>query len=91
MAVTRAVASAVERGGHVRLLLGAYVLGGLSEQEASMVRAHLGRCVRCRAVHDELALVPGWLDLLSELDPGARSGTPASNGEQNGDVPKAHH
>jgi anti-sigma factor RsiW len=51
--------------GHVQLLLGAYVLGGLSASEEAVVRAHLSRCGRCRAEHDELACVPSWLDLLS--------------------------
>lgn len=55
---------AAEGGGHVQLQLGAYVLGGLSAAEEADVRAHLDRCVRCRAAHEELAVVPPWLDLL---------------------------
>jgi anti-sigma factor RsiW len=59
------MASARERGWHVRELLGAYVLGGLAAQEASAVRAHLDRCARCQAEHEKLACVPSWLDLLA--------------------------
>lgn len=51
---------------HVQILLGAYVLGGLSEGEESSVRAHLNRCPQCCAEHRELAAVPGWLDLLDD-------------------------
>jgi hypothetical protein len=51
---------------HVRLLLGVYVLGGLSEHEEYSVRMHLSRCAPCRAEYDELADVPALLDLLAE-------------------------
>lgn len=64
--MTRRTASATEGGGHVRLLLGAYVLGGLSAPEEAAVRAHLDRCGQCRAEHAELACVPQWLDLLAQ-------------------------
>jgi anti-sigma factor RsiW len=50
----------------VELLLGAYLMGGLPEDDAAAVRAHLEVCDMCRAEHDELAPVPGWLSLLSE-------------------------
>ncbi|HUD37599.1 MAG TPA: zf-HC2 domain-containing protein [Streptosporangiaceae bacterium] len=53
-------------GGHVELLLGAYLMGGLGEDDAAAVRAHLDVCAICRAEHDELAPVTGWLSLLSE-------------------------
>jgi anti-sigma factor RsiW len=56
----------MDRDGHVRMLLGALILGGLPAAEASAVRAHLEICGRCRAEHDELARVPGWLDLVAE-------------------------
>jgi anti-sigma factor RsiW len=69
------MASAAERGGHVQLLLGAYVLGGLSEAEETAVRAHLDRCALCRAEHEELAEVPPWLDLL------ASAGLPGDDGD----------
>lgn len=52
------------RTGHVQLLLGAYVLGGLSPADEAAVEAHLARCARCQAEYDELACVPSWLDLL---------------------------
>jgi hypothetical protein len=64
------MASAADRVWHVHLLLGAYVLGGLSTAEEAAVRAHLERCAQCQAEHDELALVPSWLDLLGEADTG---------------------
>jgi hypothetical protein len=64
MVVIRAMSSA-ERGGHVQLQLGAYVLGGLSEVEEAAVEAHLDRCSLCRAEYGELAIVPPWLDLLA--------------------------
>ncbi len=49
---------------HARLLLGAFLLGGLSGHEATAVRAHLDGCLECRAEHDYLACVPSWLDLV---------------------------
>jgi anti-sigma factor RsiW len=52
--------------GHVQVLLGAFLLGGLTADEESAVRAHLSVCARCRAEHDHLACVPGWLDLMKE-------------------------
>jgi hypothetical protein len=56
--------------GHVLILLGAYLMGGLAEQDAAAVRAHLEVCAMCKAEHDDLAPVPGWLSLLSdEPDP----------------------
>lgn len=58
------MASASGRDSHVQMLLGAYLLGGLSAAETAAVRAHLGRCAACRAEHDDLALVPALLSLL---------------------------
>jgi hypothetical protein len=57
--------------GHVQLLLGAYVLGGLSPEDKAAVEAHLSECGRCRAECEELKCVPSWLDLLKpgETDP----------------------
>jgi Putative zinc-finger len=49
---------------HARLLLGSFLLGGLSGHEATAVRAHLDGCLECRAEHDYLACVPSWLDLV---------------------------
>ena len=51
---------------HVLILLGAYLMGGLSEKDAAAVRAHLETCAMCKAEHDDLAPVPGWLSLLSD-------------------------
>ncbi len=50
----------------MELLLGAYLMGGLAEDDAATVRAHIEVCEMCRAEHDELAPVPGWLSLLSD-------------------------
>jgi hypothetical protein len=55
-----------EPGGHVQMLLGVYLLGGLAPLEASAVQAHLGHCAQCRSEHDDLACVPEWLGLLDE-------------------------
>jgi putative zinc finger protein len=46
------------------MLLGAFLLGGLSSREAAAVRAHLDACLECRTEHDYLACVPSWLDLV---------------------------
>jgi hypothetical protein len=84
------MASAAERGGHVQLQLGAYVLGGLTEAEEASVIAHLDRCVLCRAEYEELSCVPPWLDLLGALsdadDFGDGFGAPASGGPGDGDA-----
>lgn len=73
--VTRGMASTGERGGHVQMLLGAYLLGGLSAGEASAVRAHLDSCAPCRAEHDDLACVPSWLSLLPAAEAPAGLGS----------------
>lgn len=86
ISVARIMPSAAEQGGHVRMLLGAYVLGGLSAAEVSTVQAHLHRCARCRAEHDELARVPAWLDLLTAPDPDTGSGAAAAGCDQDGDA-----
>jgi hypothetical protein len=70
--VKRAMASAGERGKHVQILLGAYLLGGLSAHEEAAVQAHLDCCAPCQAEHHELACVPAWLDLLVEAEPASR-------------------
>lgn len=51
---------------HVRLLLGAYVLGHLAAGEAAAVRGHLDVCRTCRRDASELAPVA---DLLPLADP----------------------
>lgn len=48
------------------MFLGAYLMGGLPEADAAAVRAHLEVCAMCKAEHDDLAPVPGWLSLLSD-------------------------
>lgn len=63
--------SSAECNGQVSVLLGAYVLGGLSAHEASAVREHLTRCAGCQAEHDELASVTSVLDLLAGPDASA--------------------
>lgn len=61
---------------HVQLLLGAYVLGGLSPTEETAVAAHLGQCPQCQAEYEDLACVPLWLDLLKSQDDDLRPGQP---------------
>jgi hypothetical protein len=48
---------------HVHEDLGAYVLGGLDENDAARVRAHLAECSQCASAHAELAGLPALLDL----------------------------
>ncbi|MDJ0465307.1 zf-HC2 domain-containing protein [Streptomyces sp. H27-C3] len=55
-------------GAHVRLQLGAYVLGALSPGEDAEVAFHLGRCDVCRAAYLEVADAPALLALFSEDD-----------------------
>jgi hypothetical protein len=76
------MASVGERGKHVQILLGAYVLGGLSAHEEAIVRAHLDCCAQCQAEHHELACVPAWLDLLAEVEPGSRLRLVADVGDE---------
>lgn len=67
-AVTRMV-PADDGSCRTRFLLGAYVLGGLSDREEAAVEAHLSYCAGCQAEYEELACVPELLDLLLPLDP----------------------
>jgi anti-sigma factor RsiW len=76
------MASAREHGKHVQILLGAYLLGGLSAHEEAAVRAHLDGCAQCRAEHDELACVPAWLDLLAEAEPASQIGPVTDTGDE---------
>lgn len=64
------------RPGHVQLLLGAYVLGGLSPAEKVGVETHLAQCAQCQAEYEELACVPLWLDLLKSDDVDPTLGQP---------------
>lgn len=83
--VTQLVGIAGEGTGHVRMLLGAYILGGLSEHEEYSVRAHLRRCAKCRAEHDELAEVLPLLDLLAAEEAGGGFGDLATDPGDDGD------
>ena len=49
----------------VGILLGVFVLGGLRGHEEFLVRTHLAGCRQCQAEYEELAEVPGLLDLLT--------------------------
>ena len=70
---------------HVSMLLGVYVLGGLQGEEEARVRAHLARCGRCHAEHQELADVPLLLDLLPREESETEdSGTPESGTPESG-------
>ncbi len=77
--------TAGEGTGHVQMLLGAYLLGGLSEHEEYSVRAHLRRCAKCRAEHDELAEILPLLDLLAAEEAGGGFGDLATDPGDDGD------
>lgn len=64
--------------GHVRTLLGVYLLGGMSARDEAEVRAHLDVCQDCRDERDYLAVVPQWLDLVKESAAGRRGARPTS-------------
>jgi predicted anti-sigma-YlaC factor YlaD len=51
-----------------RLLLGAYTLGGLEEEQAAELRAHLATCTSCSEKHDRLARVVSMLDIAGPLE-----------------------
>lgn len=48
----------------IRLDLGAYVLGGLSAEEARDVEAHLATCAECRAELASIEALPALLDAV---------------------------
>lgn len=52
--------------GHVRTLLGVYLLGGMTAADEAAIRAHLNVCRECRDEHDYLAVVPEWLNMVRE-------------------------
>ena|SRR4051794_36616217 len=54
----------------LRMLLGAYVLGSLDDDEAARVREHLRDCPACAAEYARLAPLPGLLTLAA---PAARA------------------
>ena len=76
------------------ILLGAYVLGALSDQDHSAFTAHLLSCTMCRAELDELAGLRRLLDLLEPADVEAvvrscRPGTPPAGGVRRQRLPSS--
>jgi Putative zinc-finger len=69
-------------GGHVRMLLGVYVLGALPAEESERVAAHLRRCAQCGAECDEVAGVSVLMAMLTEEDllDGLLDGLPGPDG-----------
>ncbi|MFC8275911.1 zf-HC2 domain-containing protein [Streptomyces sp. NPDC057271] len=57
-----------EGGSHVRLLLGAYVLGALCAEEDRTVAEHLRHCEECGAAYLEMTEAQNLLALFSEAD-----------------------
>ncbi|MET9514636.1 zf-HC2 domain-containing protein [Streptomyces sp. NPDC002994] len=55
-------------GGHVELLLGAYVLDALPAAEDAEVASHLGQCDLCRTAYLEVADAAALLALFSADD-----------------------
>ncbi|KOG10274.1 hypothetical protein ADK34_35670 [Streptomyces viridochromogenes] len=53
---------------HVRMLLGAYVLGALSAEEDRSVAEHLWHCEECGAEYLEMTETQSLLSLFSEAD-----------------------
>lgn len=64
----------------LRISLGAYVLGGLPDDEAASVEAHLATCAECRAELDEL--VPPAQVLAELRSAGPTDASPAPTGLQ---------
>jgi len=52
----------------LRLALGPYVLGALSEADTAMVERHLAECRRCLDECADLEDIPAYLDVLAESD-----------------------
>ncbi|MFJ4191870.1 zf-HC2 domain-containing protein [Kitasatospora sp. NPDC089509] len=55
-------------GSHVRLLLGAYLLGALTPQEDERVARHLPDCPTCTAEYFELSDMTALLAMVGEAD-----------------------
>ena len=53
---------------YIRILYGAYILGGLQGHDETPIRTHLARCARCRADHEELAELPSLEDLINRAE-----------------------
>lgn len=54
----------------LHVLLGGFVLGGLSEEDNQAYQEHRRSCQECREEFGELAGISGILDLLRTADPG---------------------
>lgn len=54
--------------GHVRPLLGLFVLGGATPEERRLVSSHLVACESCRAAHDDIKDLPSALAMVSADD-----------------------
>ncbi len=55
-------------GTHVGTAMGLHVLGGLNPREHRAIERHLRGCDACRTEYDELKVLTGYLDLLSQDD-----------------------
>lgn len=64
----------------LREMLGALLLGGLSPDQATLVRKHLETCAECRAEHDLLVPVSRELALLGPLAAGTVDQVPPDLG-----------
>lgn len=66
----------------LRTALGAYLLGGLSDDEARQVETHLASCATCRAELADLGPVAAWLEEVraSGVDLAAPENPPADLG-----------
>jgi hypothetical protein len=62
----------------LRLLLGAYVLGALDDEESAVVRAHLAACPGCAAEYARLAPLPGLLTLAAGAEAASAEPPPAA-------------
>lgn len=61
----------------LREMLGAFLLGGLTPDDAALVRGHLETCAECRAEYDLIAPVARELALLGPLAAGTADQVPA--------------
>jgi len=66
----------------LREMLGAFLLGGLSPDEAARVRAHLETCAQCRAEHDLVEPVARELALLGPAAAGSPEAVPRGLGDR---------
>lgn len=73
----------------VKMLLGVHVLGGLRGTREARVRAHLERCIPCRADYDELAEIIPFLDMITGAE--AAQDAPSSAGSPDDASPGPGH